>query len=260
MANDRLRSAMAKAAVTVDAIADATEVDPKTVQRWIGGRVPHTRHRLAVAALVREDEDYLWPVAPGRDAGATADSSAEIKAAHAHRADLPVQTWRTLLAGARRKIDLLGYAMLFFPEQHPNLTELLRDKIEDGCAVRIAVADPHSPATMERDELEQLGGTLPDRIRTTLKHFGEIGELPGISLHVHRVHLYNAVYRFDDDMIVTPYLVGAHGYQHPVMQLRRLGPFGLFEQYARQFERIWATTEPGLADRAGGVSEALAER
>lgn len=86
---------------------------------------------------------------------------------------------------------------------------------------------------MERDELEQLGGTLPDRHSSTSARSASCP----VRLHVHRVHLYNAVYRFDDDMIVTPYLVGAHGYQHPVLQLR-LGPFGLFEQYAGQFERI----------------------
>lgn len=189
--------------------------------------------------LVREDEDYLWPIAPGRDAGFAADASAEIKAAYAHRADMPTEVWRALLVGARRRIDLLGYAMLFFPEQHPNLTPLLADKIEAGCDIRVALADPESSHTLERDSLEQLGGTLPDRIRTTIKHFRNLVGLPGFTLRLHDVHLYSAVYRFDDDMIVTPYLFAAHGYQHPVLQLRRLGRFGLFEQYADQFERIW---------------------
>lgn len=242
MANDRLRSAMAKASLSLDGVAEACDVDPKTVQRWIGGRVPHARHRFAVAALVREDEDYLWPVAPGRDVGNRADSTAEVKAAYAHRADLPVTTWRTLLMGARRRIDLLGYAMLFFPEQHPDLTQLLRQKGESGCEIRVALAQPESPQTAERDRLEQLDGTLPDRIRTTMKHFRAVEGAPGFSLRLHEVHLYSAVYRFDDDMIITPYLYGAHGYQHPVLQLRRLGPFGLFEQYAGQFETIWKTT------------------
>ncbi len=250
MANDRLRSAMAKAGLSLDVIAEATGVDPKTVQRWIGGRVPHARHRFGVAALVREDEDYLWPVAPGRDIGTSVDSTAEVKAAYAHRADLPVETWRTLLTGARRHISLLGYAMLFFPEQHPNLTELLRKKGEAGCEIRVALADPESQQTMERDRLERLAGTLPDRIRTTMQHFRGAEGTSGFSLRLHGLHLYNAIYRFDDDMIVTPYLYGAHGYQHPVLQLRRLGPFGLFEQYAGQFEVIWRTAAPATGATA----------
>ena len=240
MTNDRLRSAMAKVGVGIDQVAGATGVDPKTVQRWIGGRVPHARHRFAVAAFLREEEDYLWPVAPGRDPTVSADSTAEIKAAYGHRADMPVDTWRLLLASARAKINLLGYAMLFFPEQHPNLMPLLHDKAERGCEIRVLLADPDCDHTRERDELEQLGGTLPDRIRTTITHFSGGLTIPGFELRLHDVHLYNAVYRFDDDMIITPYLVGAHGYQHPALLLRRLGPFGLFEQYASQFEYIWS--------------------
>jgi hypothetical protein len=58
------------------------------------------------------------------------------------------------------------------------------------------------------------------------------------------VHLYNAIYRFDDEMIVTPYLYGAHGFQHPAFRLRRLGPYGVFVSFADQFETIWATAAP----------------
>ena len=40
MANERLRSAMAKAQADIEAITQATGVDPKTVQRWLSGRIP----------------------------------------------------------------------------------------------------------------------------------------------------------------------------------------------------------------------------
>jgi hypothetical protein len=250
MANERLRTAMAKAGVGIPALARATGVDPKTVERWMGGRVPHSRNRIAVAALVHEDETYLWPVAPGRDPAAKVGSTAEVKAAYPHRAEVPTEVWRRLLVGARARIDLLGYAMLFFPEQHPKLVELLREKCARGCQIRIALADPDAPHTMERDALEQLGGTLPDRIRTTMHHFEEARAVAGCELRMHRAHLYNAIYRFDDDMIVTPYLVGAHGFQHPALQLRRLGPFGLFEQFTAQFERIWTDADGVEAERA----------
>lgn len=69
----------------------------------------------------------------------------------------------------------------------------------------------------ERDDLEMLGGTLPARIRTTLHHLEPMLALPEVELRLHNVHLYNAIYRFDDEMIVTPYLYGAHGYQHPAL-------------------------------------------
>ena len=75
MANERLRSAMAKAQADIEAITQATGVDPKTVQRWLSGRIPHPRHRWAIATLLGEDEGYLWPAArPDLSPGAEATS------------------------------------------------------------------------------------------------------------------------------------------------------------------------------------------
>lgn len=68
--------------------------------------------------------------------------------------------------------------------------------------------------------------------------------MPGVELRFHDVHLYNAVYRFDDQMLVTPYLHGAHGFQHPLFHMRRLSPYGVFASFARQFDEIWAKTIP----------------
>jgi len=63
--------------------------------------------------------------------------------------------------------------------------------------------------------------------------------LPGVEIRYHDVHLYNAIYRFDDQMIVTPYLYRAHGFQHPALHIRRLGPYGLFANFHDQFNQIW---------------------
>src|SRR4030081_3349898 len=73
MANERLRAAMAKAGKDILSLACATEVDPKTVQRWLAGRVPHPRHRWAIASILDEEEGHLWPSArPDLSAGAEA--------------------------------------------------------------------------------------------------------------------------------------------------------------------------------------------
>ena len=52
MSNERLRGAILQARLSIDQVAEHTGVDPKTVTRWLGGRVPHPRHRFAVAALL----------------------------------------------------------------------------------------------------------------------------------------------------------------------------------------------------------------
>jgi hypothetical protein len=243
MPNERLRNAIAKAQADVEAIIQVTGVDPKTVQRWLAGRVPHPRHRWAVANLLREDEGYLWPAArPDLSPGAEATS--EVVAAYGHRADIPNARWSDLMASARQRIDLLGYAFLFLPEQFVDLAPTIERKCANGCKVRIALADPDGVQAHERDVLEELGGTLPARIRTTLAHLRDVLAIPGVEFRFHNVHLYNAIYRFDDEMIVTPYLYRAHGFQHPAFRLRRLGPYGVFTSFADQFETIWATAAP----------------
>jgi Domain of unknown function (DUF5919) len=129
---------------------------------------------------------------------------------------------------------------------------LLAAKCEAGAKVRIALADPDCSHVAERDEFEQLAGTLPGRIRTTLNHLRDLSAIPGVDVGLHAVHLYNAVYRFDDQMIVTPYLYRARGYQHPALYLRQLSRFGIFASFAEQAEQIWATTQPVSWERVMG--------
>lgn len=60
MKNERLRDALMKEHKTIRDVATAVDVDPKTVQRWLDGRIPHARHRWAVAQLLSRTEDDLW--------------------------------------------------------------------------------------------------------------------------------------------------------------------------------------------------------
>jgi transcriptional regulator with XRE-family HTH domain len=114
MANERLGNAMEAAHVSIEAVARVTEVDPKTVQRWLKGRIPHPRHRWKVAELVHERADFIWPPDKHKIAATTAKTS-EIVAAYAHRADVPPDAWWQLFLQAKEHIDLLGYAMQFLP-------------------------------------------------------------------------------------------------------------------------------------------------
>jgi hypothetical protein len=243
MSNERLRRAMATAHVGVEEVAEAAKVDPKTVQRWLSGRLPYARHRCDVAKLLAEDEAFLWPdaeraVAPGEH------STSEVVAAYAHRADLPAEHWRELLLGARRQVDLLGYALLYLLEASPRMTEMLRDKAAHGCTIRIALAHPDSPEVAQRDIEEGLDGNLPARIRTALHYFRGLEDCPGAEIRLHHTPMYNTLLRFDDDMIVTPHMYGRPDYNSPLLRLRRLGAGGLFDNFATHFEDVWMTTIP----------------
>lgn len=243
MTNERLRNAMSAAHVDIEAIARATNVDPKTVQRWLGGRTPHQRHRWKVAKLLNEREDYLWP-SDETQSITTTTQTAEIVAAYAHRADVPPSAWWNLFTRAEKQIDLLGFAMLFLPEQHPGLIDLLKAKAALSCQVRITVADPTSSYVQDRDKEERLGGTLPARIQTTIYQLRELLNCENIQLHLHSTPMYNSVFRFDNEMFVTTHLYGLHGSKAPLFHLRRLGPHGIFADFASHFDNLWATTIP----------------
>ena len=240
--NERLRVAMTAKGMEIETLARLVSVDPKTVQRWLGGRLPHPRHRWKMCDLLGQSEQELWPEVSLGASGT--HHTSEIVAAYAHRADTPSQLWSAMLDRVRTNVDLLGYAMLFFPEQHPRLAQIIAGKCANGLRVRIALADPDSAEVEARDILEELGGTLPGRIRSTMAHLEPLLSSVGVEIRYHSVPLYNALYRFDDQMLITPYLYKLHGYQHPLLHIKRLGPAGLFESYAQQFEAIWTESWP----------------
>ena len=134
--------------------------------------------------------------------------------------------------------------MLFLPEQHPGLVDLLKTKEAAACKIRIAMADPTCIYVEERDKEEKLGGTLPARIQTTLYQIRDLHQCENIQIHLHRTPMYNSVFRFDDEMFVTTHLYGLHGSKAPLFHLRRLGAHGIFADFASHFDNLWATTTP----------------
>ncbi|MGH3929422.1 MAG: DUF5919 domain-containing protein [Pseudonocardiaceae bacterium] len=226
----------------IETLARSVGVDPKTVQSWLGGRMLHPRHRWKTCDLLSQSEQELWPEVSLGASGT--HHTSEIVAAYAHRADAPSQLWSGMLNRVHTSLDILGYAVLFYPEQHPNLARILQKKCASGLRVRIALADPDCAEVIARDALEGLGGTLPGRIRSTIRHLEHIVSNTAVEIRYHSIPLYNAVYRFDDQMLVTPYLYRLRGYQHPLLHFKRLGPAGIFESYAHQFEAIWTDSRP----------------
>ena len=242
MANERLRTAMDRRRASIEAIAVATEVDPKTVGRWIGGRVPHPRHRWTVAKLLHEDEDFLWPGA--RRGTAASEPSGEIIGSYPYRSDVPNSAWWDLISRARENIDLLGYTLYFLPMNHPQLITTLKEKCASGCQIRAVVAHTQSKYVADRDAEENMALTLVVRIKTTLKYFEPLMDCPGFELRFQDIPLYNSVFRFDNDMFVTPHLYATPGASAPLLHLRRLGGSGMFSRFADHFDAIWATTSP----------------
>lgn len=243
MGNERLAATVTRSGVTLEQVARNVDVDPKTVQRWLAGRTPHARHRYAMAELLGESEEFLWPGAHRRPADALG-ATAEVVSAYPHRADLNTDRWWDLFRAAGAQIDLLGYTLYFLPHQHPQLVELLAEKCEQGCRVRVALADPQSEHVRRRDEEEHEAITLVPRIQSTLEAFDPLLDCRNADLRFQDAPLYNSIFRFDDQMLVTPHLYGMPGRSAPLLHLRRLGPSGVFSRFSAHFEGIWSDSRP----------------
>lgn len=109
----------------------------------------------------------LWPVL--RQARAARAVCPELVGLYSQRADLPVSAFVDLLAQARAHIDVLVYAAVFLQEACPRLNDLLRERAEDGCAVRIALGDSHSANVQQRGREERFGHGIESRCRLALK-------------------------------------------------------------------------------------------
>ena len=248
MLNERLCAAIKAARLDRESIAQALRVDLRTIERWERGRLPHPRHRFAVAELLGVSEASLWPgvavMGPNR--------SAELLGLYCHRAEVPHATWQELLEKAEHHIDLLGFALLFLPEQQAGLVPLLARKGQEGCSVRIVVADPESAAVRLRDEEEGLGGALPKRITTTLRYLRDLTEAEGVQIRLQAAPMYNSLFRFDQEMIVTPHLYGRPGYRSPAIHLRRTTEDCVFAEFQAHFESIWAVAMSAHQYLCGG--------
>jgi transcriptional regulator with XRE-family HTH domain len=148
---ERLHSVLAQRAVTLDSLAEACEVDPKTVSRWLGGRVPHPRHRFRVAEYLRVEETFLWPAGPdlpGISHGRGLAS--ELVGTYPDRASVPRETWLALLQEARERIDVLVFSGTFFARPTrtwPGCSPSGQQTTSScGCASAIPQEEPSSSA------------------------------------------------------------------------------------------------------------------
>jgi hypothetical protein len=245
MVNERLRRAMLQAGHDADSLAASSGVSSKSVERWLGGTsVPYPRTRYRVAALVGEDETYLWPEAANRGALA----GAELVATYPRRTDVPKHLWTDLLRQAERSVDLLAFAGLFLTEEHPTWLPTLRARAEAGVRVRLLLGDPEGRQLAARDIEQAIGGGVAGRVAAVLAHYRPLADV--LQIRLHDTPLYNSIYRFDDEMVINIHVYGILAAYTPCLRIRRIdGAF--FHTYVESFERVWSSSRP-LGDAIAG--------
>lgn len=241
MTNEALRRALADARLRDVDVASRIGVDPKTVCRWIDGRVPLLRHRWALADLVRRDESDLWPDAP-RSPGHPGASS-EVLATYPHRHAVPRHVWRQLFEVAQEQIGILVYSGAFLAED-AGVLRILTDKARAGVRVRVLLGDPDSPLVAQRGAEEGVDDALTSKIRDAIVSHRPLGDVPGTEIRLHQTVLYTSMCRADDELLVNPHVYGVSGAQAPVLHLRRSADAHMVTNYLDTFEHVWNGATP----------------
>jgi hypothetical protein len=219
-------------------VAARLGVDPKTVRRWLNGRMPYPHNRTAIAELVGADEAQLWPDAGGLLA--VRRRPEELGTVHPHRWAVPREVWVRLFRSAEREIAILAYSALFLAED-AGVLRILVDKGRAGVTVRIALGDPDGPNVAERGEEESIGDAMPAKIRNALMLYRPLGTVQNIEIRLHRTVLYNSIYRADSQFLINQHTYGIPAAQAPVFCLRDAGGGEMAALYLDSFERVWAS-------------------
>jgi transcriptional regulator with XRE-family HTH domain len=242
MANERLRALLLERRVTPAKLAEAVQVDPKTIERWIiAGRVPYRKHRYDVAAFLGVDESYIWPGALDRDQVAAASES-EIVVVYPHRWAVPRDAWGHLFGQAEREIGILVYSGYFLAED-AGMRQLLADKARSGVRVRILLGDPESPFVVERGHSEGIEDTMSAKVRSVIAMLRPLQSVENAEIRLHGTILYNSIYRGDEQLLVNTHIYGVMANSAPVFHLRKISGGDMANTYLESFERVWNEAE-----------------
>jgi hypothetical protein len=242
MANERLRALLLERRLTTAKLAEAVQVDAKTVERWIvAGRVPYRKHRYDVAAFFGVDESYIWPDALDHEQVLSASES-EIVAVYPYRRAVPRDAWGHLFGQAEREIGILAYSCYFLAED-AGVRQLLAEKAESGVRVRILLGDPESPFVLERGQSEGIGDTMPAKVRSAIAMFQPLQSAPNVEIRLHGTILYNSIFRGDDQVFVNTHIYGVMANNAPFFHLRKIPGGAMAVNYLESFERVWNEAE-----------------
>jgi hypothetical protein len=238
--NESLRRAMLRARLREDDVAAHLGVDPKTVRRWLSGRVPYPSSRAALADLVGADEADLWPDAEGPLSGRTRPE--ELSAVYPHRWAIPRDAWKRFFESAEHEIGILAYSALFLAED-AGLHDVIADKASRGVQVRIALGDPDCPAVAQRGQEEGIGDAMAAKVRNALTLYRPLLGMEHIEIRLHEAILYNSIYRADGQVFVNQHIYGIPAARSTVFCYRKSDGGEIAAAYLDSFESVWMSAK-----------------
>lgn len=228
--NESLRRALLQARLSEEDVAARLQVDPKTVRRWLEGRVPYPRHRWLLAATLGLDEADLWPLL-----AASRSRPQGIQTIYSHHEDVPRETWLRLFGDAQDRIDILARSGLFL-DVDPELWAILADRAAAGVKERICLG----PQVMSDGALQEPFGLSAGRKKQVLKKYASLNDCGEVEVRVHNVQPNNSICRSDGECLIALSAYGVSASRVPVMHLHRTRGHDIFQSYLEEFEAVWA--------------------
>src|SRR5262249_12829694 len=128
-----------------------------------------------------------------------------------------------LFGSAEQEIDILDDCE--FPAKGCGILRVLADRALAGVRVRICVTDPA--------DVDQVGPTAGGM-------FPLLRDTGDMAVRLHRIALYNCIYRSDGELMVAERADGVPAERAPVRSLLRAKGDGIAGAYIQSFDKIWA--------------------
>ena len=232
--NETLCHALLQARLTEEDVAARLQVDPKTVRRWLEGRVPYLRYRWAIAAMLGADETDLWP-----QLRASPTRPDEIVAVYPHRDTMPQDIWLRMLGSAQHEIGILDDTGLSPAGTQP-IVAALAERADSGVSVRICLCDSDAPGVPQRTVRPENSNAPPTNMGDMLAVYAPLHERGQVQIRQHRGIMYSSIYHADEQLLVSQHAYGIPAGQAPVLHLRRAEGGDMVAAYLDAFEHAWS--------------------
>jgi transcriptional regulator with XRE-family HTH domain len=236
--NEIMCRALLRARLTEEDVAARLQVDPKTVRRWLEGRMPYLRHRWAIAAMLGVDETDLWP-----QLRTTRTRPEEVLAIYPHRDTVPRDVWVRLFGSAQREIGILDDADMPVAADPP-IAAVLAERARSGVRMRICVHDTNTHAGAQGAVRPDSGHTSEVLVHEALAVYTPLRAKGDVEIRFHRGALYNSMYYADDQMLVGQHVYGTSIKSAPVLHLQRTEDSDMAAAFSEAFETAWAAAVP----------------
>jgi hypothetical protein len=136
------------------------------------------------------------------------------------------------VAGAIDRIDVLGYSLRAFTDQHATA---IAAGVAHSLIVRIMIVDPAHPSAVEQAHGEGYGSGGFDGNIERLK--AKFGSLRNVEIKKVSTTLPEMIFRIDDTMFVGPYFSEKASGATVTFELAEGG--WLFDEYQAEFDLLW---------------------